>query len=146
MFMFFSSLSFSTFLIWIIIAAITKKQKRIPTIGLMVSTIILITGISISTSASAYSTNVTKLNITSAEISNHRISKEMGLNIVIAKVKIDAGLHILYDSERVINEKKYYLYTLNTDEYTLEDFSYCVNVDTGEVFKCSINIVLSPIE
>ncbi|MBU3142002.1 hypothetical protein [Clostridium sp. CF012] len=180
MFIFFSSLGlfgFFMFLVWIIIALITKNKKRIPTIGLVVSAVILVTGISIPIAASASNDNkvnsnneykitvagnsdsyeienVTEnnsmklpiANSNSGEISNYWISKEKGLEIVTSKVKIEVNLQVLYDSQRDINEKTYYLYTLNTDGYTLEDFAYCVDVNSGELFKCSIDMVLSPIE
>jgi len=67
----------------------------------------------------------------------------MGLKIVTSRV---VGLHVLYDSKRVINKNIYYLYTLNMDGYTLDDIAYCVNVDSGKLFKCSIDMVLLQIE
>lgn len=178
--MFFSSIGlfgFFIFLIWIIIARNTKNQKRIPTIGLVVSAVIIATAVSISSSASASNDNkVNSINeykmtvvsnrdnyelenvienntmkepiadSNSAGIFNYKISKEKGLEIVKSKVKIEANLQVLYDSERDIKEKTYYLYTLNTDEYTIEDFAYCVDINSGELFKCSLDLVLSPIE
>jgi len=115
---------------------------KLPTIGLMLSMAILLTGVSISSFAFA-SNNTTKVDSNSVGISNPKISKEMGLKIVTSRV---VGLHVLYDSKRVINKNIYYLYTLNTDGYTLDDIAYCVNVDSGKLFKCSIDMVLLQIE
>ncbi|MBU3161233.1 hypothetical protein KPL37_16055 [Clostridium frigoris] len=142
--MFFSSLGlfgFFIFLIWISIVTITKKQMKIPKIGLMLSMAILIIGVSIS--SFSFASNDTKVNSNSAGISNPKISKEMGLKIVTSKI---VGLHVLYDSKKVIKKNTYYLYTINTDGYTLDDVAYCVNVDTGNLFKCSIDMILSQIE
>jgi len=142
--MFFSSLGlfgFFIFLICISIVTITKNQMKIPTVALMLSMAILLTGVSIS--SFSFASNDTKVNSNSAGISNPKISKEMGLKIVTSKI---VGLHVLYDSKIVIKKNTYYLYTINTDGYTLDDVAYCVNVDTGKLFKCSIDMVLSQIE
>jgi len=142
--MFFSSLGlfgFFIFLICISIVTITKNQIKIPTVALMLSMAILLTGVSIS--SFSFASNDTKVNSNSAGISNPKISKEMGLKIVTSKI---VGLHVLYDSKIVIKKNTYYLYTINTDGYTLDDVAYCVNVDTGKLFKCSIDMVLSQIE
>ncbi|MBU3126332.1 hypothetical protein [Clostridium tagluense] len=147
MVMFFTLLGlfgFFIFLIWVIIALITKNQKRIPTIGFVISVVILATVVSIPMAVSAF--NVNKVNSNSGEMSNYKVSKETGLEIVTSKVKIEPNLKVLYDSQRNIKEKIYYLYTLNTEEYTLEDVAYCVDVNSGELFKCSIDMSLSPIE
>jgi len=134
--------SLGLFVFFIFIITITKKQMKLPTIGLMLSMAILLTGVSISSFAFA-SNNTTKVDSNSVGISNPKISKEMGLKIVTSRV---VGLHVLYDSKRVINKNIYYLYTLNTDGYTLDDIAYCVNVDSGKLFKCSIDMVLLQIE
>ena len=134
--------SLGLFVFFIFIITITKKQMKLPTIGLMLSMVILLTGVSISSFAFA-SNNTTKVDSNSVGISNPKISKEMGLKIVTSRV---VGLHVLYDSKRVINKNIYYLYTLNTDGYTLDDIAYCVNVDSGKLFKCSIDMVLLQIE
>ncbi len=134
--------SLGLFVFFIFIITITKKQMKLPTIGLMLSMAILLTGVSISSFAFA-SNNTTKVDSNSVGISNSKISKEMGLKIVTSRV---VGLHVLYDSKRVINKNIYYLYTLNTDGYTLDDIAYCVNVDSGKLFKCSIDMVLLQIE
>jgi|GEM_PF-3235146 len=142
--MFFSSLGFFGFFIFLIcisIVTITKNQIKIPTVALMLSMAILLTGVSIS--SFSFASNDTKVNSNSAGISNPKISKEMGLKIVTSKI---VGLHVLYDSKIVIKKNTYYLYTINTDGYTLDDVAYCVNVDTGKLFKCSIDMVLSQIE
>lgn len=210
MLMLFSSLSlfgFFIFLTWIIIAIITKEQKNIPIIGIILSTVIFVTGVSLPTSASTstnilvnrnnghaiilaaksnnnelrnviaknisdtstvntyysqvnnsdlkVSSDIEKKNNTtndsivvsnSEEQFNYKISKQQGLKIVNVKVKIEAGIQVLYDSERVIKDKVYYLYTLNTDQDTLDDFAYCVDVNSGELFKCSTDMILSLIE
>ncbi|MCB2295707.1 hypothetical protein LGK95_19715 [Clostridium algoriphilum] len=134
--------SLGLFVFFIFIITITKKQMKLPTIGLMLSMAILLTGVSISSFAFA-SNNTTKVDSNSVGISNPKISKEMGLKIVTSRV---VGFHVLYDSKRVINKNIYYLYTLNTDGYTLDDIAYCVNVDSGKLFKCSIDMVLLQIE
>ena len=134
--------SLGLFVFFIFIITITKKQMKLPTIGLMLSMAILLTSVSISSFAFA-SNNTTKVASNSVGISNHKISKEMGLKIVTSRV---VGLHVLYDSKRVINKNIYYLYTLNTDGYTVDDIAYCVNVDSGKLFKCSIDMVLLQIE
>lgn len=78
------------------------------------------------------------------ESSNNKISKENGLKIVTSKVKVDANTWIVYDSEQNINGKNYYVYVINEhytnsdDYYTLDDHSYCVDVDNGELFKWSL--------
>ncbi|MCB2295999.1 hypothetical protein LGK95_21335 [Clostridium algoriphilum] len=69
-------------------------------------------------------------------LSNYKISKEKGLEIIKSKVKLEPGLHILYDSERNIKGENYHLYTLNTNEYTYDEYAYCVDVNSGELFKC----------
>ena len=56
------------------------------------------------------------------------------------------GVKVLYDSERKINGRTYYLYTLNKDEYTLDEYAYCIDVDNGKLFKCSNNMNLLPIK
>ena len=82
----------------------------------------------------------------SSKKSNYNISKEQGLKIVTSKVNVAQGLQVLYDSERVIKGKTYLLYTLNTDVDTLEDVAYCVDVSSGDLFKCTIDMVLTTIE
>jgi len=77
---------------------------------------------------------------------NYKISKEKGLKIVISKVKIKSGLHILYDSERNIKGRNYHLYTVNTNEYTFDEYAYCVDVESGKLFKCSKDMTLLPIK
>ena len=168
MFLYFSSLSlfgFLIFLIWVIIALNTNSKKSISTIGLVLLAFILVTGVSKPTSAtddnSINSINEYKIILAdnsdnyelenvidsnSGELTNYSISKEKGLGIVTSKVKIETNLQVLYDSEREINESTYYVYTLNTDEYTLEDYAYFVDANSGKLFKCSIDMVLSPIE
>jgi len=161
------------FLIWIIIAMITKNQKGILAIGIVISALILVTGVSITSSASASAnhnkanTNSIK-NINAAEKSvnynlekisvnnkeknstinsnSGKISKEKGLNIITSKVKPDINIQIIYDSKVDIKENTYYLYTLNTNGYTLEDFAYCVDIKSGKLFKCSMDMILSTIE
>jgi len=91
-------------------------------------------------------TNDSIVDSNSGEQSNYKISVQQGLESVTAKVKIEADLHLLYDSERVIKDKTYYLYTLNTDKDTLDDFAYCVDVNSSELFKCSIDMILSALE
>jgi len=78
--------------------------------------------------------------------SNYKISKQKGLEIVISKVKIETGLHILYDSERNIKGRNYHLYTINTNEYTFDEYAYCVDVESGKLFKCSKDMTLLPIK
>lgn len=77
--------------------------------------------------------------------SNDLISKEKGLEIVTSKVKIEMGIKVLYDSEWKIYGRTYYLYTLNKDEYTLDQYAYCVDVNNGKLFKCLNNMILIPI-
>jgi len=77
---------------------------------------------------------------------NYKISKEKGLEIVISKVKIKPELHILYDSERNIKGKNYHLYTINTNEYTFDEYAYCVDVESGKLFKCLKDMTLLPIK
>jgi len=60
----------------------------------------------------------TSLNVA---ISNKLISKEKGLEILTSKVKIVMGVKVLYDSERKINVRTYYLYTLNKYEYIIDE-------------------------
>lgn len=164
-------IGYFSFLIWIISASITKKQKKTPTIGLILSAVIIVTFASIYTSnvtevksnseykkvvAAVTSPNVQNdknvvaddsiVDINRDELSNHKISKNKGLEIVTLKVKIEPGLHILYDSERNIKGKSYYLYTINNEEYTFEDYSYCVDVDSGELFKCSNDMTLLKVQ
>ena len=91
-------------------------------------------------------TKVSTVDNNSGETSKYNITKEQGLKIVTSKVNIAQGLQVLYDSERVIKENTYHLYTLNTDEDTLEDVAYCVNVNSGKLFKCSIDMALTAIE
>ncbi|GEM_PF-3461764 len=76
--------------------------------------------------------------------SNYKISKEKGLKIVISKIKLEPGLHILYDSERSIKGENYHLYTVNTDEYTVDEYAYCVDVNSGKLFKCLKDMTLLP--
>ena len=84
--------------------------------------------------------------IQSNYIRENNITKEKGLRIVKSKVKLGRGLHFLYDSERNIKGKNYHLYTINTDQYTYDEYAYCVDVNSGKLFKCLKNMSLLPIK
>ena len=85
------------------------------------------------------------MNISSDKLVSYKISKEKGLEIVKSNVKLKSGLYILYDSERNIKGKSYHLYTVNTDEYTYDEYAYCVDVNSGMLFKCLKDMTLFPI-
>lgn len=78
-------------------------------------------------------------------ISEYKITKEEGLQVVKSKVKIETNFTLVFSSIKKINGKDYYIYVLNGKDYTVEDCAYGVDVNTGEVFKCSNSFELSPI-
>jgi predicted small secreted protein len=85
------------------------------------------------------------VNISRNKLTNYKISKEKGLEIVKSNVKLKSGLYILYDSERNIKGENYHLYTVNTNEYTYDEYAYCVDVNSGKLFKCLKDMTLLPI-
>ncbi|MBU3179979.1 hypothetical protein [Clostridium psychrophilum] len=85
------------------------------------------------------------VNISRDKLTDYEISKEKGLEIVKSKVRLEPDLHILYDSERNIKGVNYHLYTVNTNEYTYDEYAYCVDVNSGKLFKCLKDMTLLPI-
>ena len=72
-----------------------------------------------------------------------KITKEDGYSLLNSAVKLREGLYLEYDSQRTINGSIYYLYTKKDDNMTYG--AYCVNIETGELYSCSMAMKLRPL-
>ena len=71
------------------------------------------------------------------------ISKGYALEILKSKIKLIDGQFIGFESQREILGNNYYLFTIY-NEYSTEA-AYCIDVNTGEVFKCDQEMNLTPL-
>jgi len=85
----------------------------------------------------------TNQEINTKDNSNQKITQDQGIEIVRSKVKIETGFHLDFESLRTIKGTEFYLYTLSNNDYTTG--AYCVDIKTGQLFKCSDTMILTPI-
>ncbi len=77
------------------------------------------------------------------EKNSNLISKDYALEILKSKIKLIDGQFIGFESQREILGNNYYLFTIY-NEYSTEA-AYCIDVNTGEVFKCDQEMNLTPL-
>ncbi len=86
----------------------------------------------------------TSINQDSNKMILNKITLEQGLEILKSKVTPPMGFHFDPGELRNIDGKPYYLYTVSDENTT--PYAYCVDVDSGKLYKCSNNMILTPID
>ena len=76
----------------------------------------------------------------------NKLTIEEGLQIVKSKANIEVDFSPRFSSIKSSGGKDYYIYALNGTDYTIENYAYCVDENSGELYKCSNSFELIPIQ
>lgn len=121
LFLLFGMAGFFIFFIWLIIAAIIKKPKKIPTIGFILSTIVFVISVGISTSNDKSTSTGTEKNVIAGKSDNDEIKNSIDRNIV----GLDKGNNYSIEIKEV--ESGRYSATVQLRAYSTTSSDACVN-------------------